>query len=141
MSSLLSATMPLGIGIVLITEGYSMLCERHPSRSVLIQKLCSRLPLPAELGPQPDLEPELASQSLQLARTFLGKLVEVTMDRPLGSAHPYWSPDAFNSSRGHPFSSLFDLKRFERSTPMAATKYSLESSSRDLLASVHIENG
>ncbi|MBI4312049.1 MAG: inorganic pyrophosphatase [Chloroflexi bacterium] len=28
------------------------------------------------------------SKSLELARTFLGKLVHVTMDRPLGSLHP-----------------------------------------------------
>ncbi len=29
-----------------------------------------------------------ASKSLQLARQLLGKEVEVTMDRPLGSKHP-----------------------------------------------------
>jgi inorganic pyrophosphatase len=28
------------------------------------------------------------SESLKLARTFLGKEVQVTMDRPLGSKHP-----------------------------------------------------
>lgn len=28
------------------------------------------------------------SKSLELAKTFLGKKVEVTMDRPLGSKHP-----------------------------------------------------
>jgi inorganic pyrophosphatase len=28
------------------------------------------------------------SQSFKLAKTFLGKIVEVTIDRPLGSKHP-----------------------------------------------------
>lgn len=30
------------------------------------------------------------SQSLELARSYLGKQVTVTMDRPLGSKHPRW---------------------------------------------------
>lgn len=30
------------------------------------------------------------SQSLELARPYLGKKVTVTMDRPLGSKHPKW---------------------------------------------------
>jgi inorganic pyrophosphatase len=30
------------------------------------------------------------SKSLELARPFLGKMVTVTMDRPLGSKHPKW---------------------------------------------------
>jgi inorganic pyrophosphatase len=71
---------------LLLSEGYSMVGERKPSHAVLVQK--TRDPLPTELGPQPDLDPETVSRSLQLARTFLGKTVEVTMDRPLGSAHP-----------------------------------------------------
>jgi inorganic pyrophosphatase len=30
------------------------------------------------------------SKSLNLARSFLGKVLTVTMDRPLGSTHPKW---------------------------------------------------
>lgn len=32
----------------------------------------------------------MESISLNLARPFLGKMVEVTFDRPLGSKHPKW---------------------------------------------------
>lgn len=69
---------------LVLSEGYITVGERHPSRSVLVQKM--RQPL-AAAKPGSQLR-ESETQSLRLARTFLGKHVEVTIDRPLGSAHP-----------------------------------------------------
>lgn len=75
-----------GAYALLLSEGYSVVCERLPSRAMLLQKMRSSRSL-AEVA-QPEPEHEALSQSLQLARTFLGKHVEVTIDRPLGSVHP-----------------------------------------------------
>lgn len=33
----------------------------------------------------------ITSQSLELAKSFLGKPVKLTIDRPLGSLHPKWN--------------------------------------------------
>jgi len=43
----------------------------------------------------------MESKSLILAKTFLNKIVEVTIDRPLGSIHPKWQDFIYPINYGY----------------------------------------